>query len=278
VRIEVIDAMTLGMPSARARSNSAHTCSRLGSGTTVNGVRIDPVDRALFTETVDSFLACGLSHVVHFLPADPIVRAMDNRGYREVLNAGELNVPDGKSVVWALRLKGARSDRLAGGDAMEFLVRNGEQHGFRHYLFGGGPAVLTALRTRLEQRYPKIELTGAESPPFRALEAGELEEAAARIGEVNTQFLWIGLGTPKQDLVAATFRDLGAAPVILCVGAAFDFLAGTKRRAPEWMQRTGLEWVYRLWLEPGRLGRRYLVGNPRFMWGVARELLSRRNG
>jgi N-acetylglucosaminyldiphosphoundecaprenol N-acetyl-beta-D-mannosaminyltransferase len=270
--------MTLGMPSARARSDSAHTCSRLGSGTTVNGVRIDPADRALFLETVDSFLACGLSHVIHFLPADPIVRAMDDRRYREVLNGGELNVPDGKSVVWALRLQGARSDRLAGGDAMELLVRNGEQHGFRHYLFGGEPSVLTALRTRLEQRYPRIELTGAESPPFRALEAWELEEAAARIRAVNTQFLWIGLGTPKQDLVAATFRDLGAAPVILCVGAAFDFLAGTKQRAPEWMQRTGLEWVFRLWLEPRRLGRRYLVGNPKFMWGLARELLARSNG
>jgi N-acetylglucosaminyldiphosphoundecaprenol N-acetyl-beta-D-mannosaminyltransferase len=245
----------------------------------VNGVRIDPLDRARFLETVDSFLSCGLSHVVHFLPADPIVRAMDDGGYREALNAGELNVPDGKSVVWALRLKGARSDRLAGGDAMELLVRKGEQHGYRHYLFGGEPAVLTALRSRLEARYPRIELAGAESPPFRTLEAWELKEAAARIGAVNTQLLWIGLGTPKQDLVAATLRELGAAPVILCVGAAFDFLAGTKRRAPEWMQQAGLEWLHRLGSEPGRLGRRYLVGNPKFMWGVAWELLSKkRNG
>jgi N-acetylglucosaminyldiphosphoundecaprenol N-acetyl-beta-D-mannosaminyltransferase len=266
------------MPSARARPESAHTCFRPGAGTTVNGVRIDPVDRARFMETVKSFLSCGLSHIVHFLPADPIVRAMDDRGYRDALNAGELNVPDGKSVVWALWLKGARSKRLAGSDAMELLVRHGEQNGFRHYLFGGEPAVLTALRTRLELRYPRIELAGAESPPFRALEEWELEEAAGRIGGVNTQLLWIGLGTPKQDLVAATLRDLGAAPVILCVGAAFDFLAGTKRRAPGWMQQAGLEWLHRLGLEPGRLGRRYLVGNPRFMWGVARELLARRNG
>jgi N-acetylglucosaminyldiphosphoundecaprenol N-acetyl-beta-D-mannosaminyltransferase len=239
----------------------------------VNGVRVDPVDRARFLETVDSFLSCGLSHVVHFLPADPIVRSMDDRSYREALNAGELNVPDGKSVVWALRLKGVRSDRLAGGDAMELLVRKGEQRRFRHFLFGGEPAVLTALGSRLQLRYPRIELAGAESPPFRALEAGELEEAAARIGSVNTQLLWIGLGTPKQDLVADSMRELRAAPVILCVGAAFDFLAGTKKRAPEWMQRAGLEWLHRLGSEPGRLGRRYLVGNPRFMWGVARELL-----
>jgi N-acetylglucosaminyldiphosphoundecaprenol N-acetyl-beta-D-mannosaminyltransferase len=270
--------MTASIPSARARPDSAHTCLRAGAGTSVNGVRIDPVDRARFLEVVRSFLSCGLSHIVHFLPADPTVRAMEDRGYRDELNAGELNVPDGKAVVWALRLKGARSERLAGGDAMELLVRKGEQHGFRHYLFGGEPAVLTALQSRLELRYPRIELAGAESPPFRALEAWELGEATARIRAVRTQLLWIGLGTPKQDLVAATLRDLGAAPVILCVGAAFDFLAGTMPRAPEWMQRAGLEWLYRLWLEPGRLGRRYLVGNPRFMWGVARELLARRNG
>jgi N-acetylglucosaminyldiphosphoundecaprenol N-acetyl-beta-D-mannosaminyltransferase len=269
--------MTAGMP-ARARSARAHTCFRLDRGTVVNGVRIDPVDRAGFLQTVGSFIACGLSHVVHFLPADPIVRALDDRRYRETLNAGELNVPDGKSVVWALRLKGARSERLAGGDAMQLLFRTGEQQGVRHYLFGGEPAVVTALRSRLELRYPRIELAGAESPPFRPLEPRELEEAAARISAVNTQLLWVGLGTPKQDLVAATLRDLGAAPVILCVGAAFDFLAGTKRRAPEWMQQMGLEWLHRLASEPGRLGRRYLVGNPRFMWGVARDLLSRSNG
>jgi N-acetylglucosaminyldiphosphoundecaprenol N-acetyl-beta-D-mannosaminyltransferase len=270
--------MTVGMPPARTRPEGAHTCFRSGASTTVNGVRIDPVDRVRFMETVESFLSCGLSHIVHFLPADPTVRAMNDRGYRDVLNEGELNVPDGKAVVWALRLKGARSERLTGSDAMELLLRHGERNGLRHYLFGGEPAVLAALRARLELRYPRIELAGAESPPFRAMESWEVEEAAGRIGAVNTQLLWMGLGTPKQDLVAATLRDLGAAPVILCVGAAFDFLAGTRRRAPEWMQRSGFEWLYRLWLEPGRLGRRYLVGNPRFMWGVARELLTRRNG
>ena len=95
---------------------------------------------------------------------------------------------------------------------------------------------------------------------------------------MDTQLLWLGLGTPKQDLAAVALRAVGAAPVILCVGAAFDFLAGTKERAPEWMQRAGLEWLHRLGSEPGRLGRRYLVGNPRFVWGVARELLAGRNG
>ena len=160
---------------------------------------------------------------------------------------------------------------------MKLLARRGETDGFRHYLFGGAPSVLTSLQARLELAYPRIALVGAESPPFRALEQRELNEAGGRIHAMDTQLLWLGLGTPKQDLVAVSLRAIGAAPVILCVGAAFDFLAGTKERAPEWMQRAGLEWLHRLGSEPGRLGRRYLIGNPRFVWGVARELLARRN-
>lgn len=268
--------MTPGSSSARARSERAHTCVRPDQGTSVNGVRIDPLDRLRFLRTVESFLACGRSHIVHFLPADPTVRAMDDRVYQDVLNAGDLNVADGKSVVWALRLKGTRSERLAGSDAMEFLIRHGENDGLSHYLFGGQPGVLTALRARLELRYPTMELAGSESPPFRPLEDWELEEAGGRVRAANSQLLWIGLGTPKQDLVAEAFREREAAPVILCVGAAFDFLAGTKRRAPDWMQEAGLEWLHRLGSEPGRLGHRYLVGNPRFVWGVTRELLARR--
>ncbi len=244
----------------------------------MNGVRIDSMDRGRFTEMVESFISCGLSHIVRFLPADPTVRAMDDRAYRDTLNEGDLNVPDGKSVVWALRLKGAPSERLTGSDAMELLARRGESDGLRHYLFGGAPSVLTSLQARLELQYPRIALVGAESPPFRALEQRELEEAGGRIRAMDTQLLWLGLGTPKQDLAAVALRAVGAAPVILCVGAAFDFLAGTKERAPEWMQRAGLEWLHRLGSEPGRLGRRYLVGNPRFVWGVARELLAGRNG
>ena len=274
---DVAEVMAAGLSSARVRHQSAHTCARPAQGTMVNGVRIDWVDRELFIETAESFLSCGLSHIVHFIPADPTVRAMDDRGYRIALNGGELNVPDGKSVVWALRLKGTRSERLAGSDAMELLVQHGEQRGLRHYLFGGTPAVLTALRTTLERQHPRIQVVGAEAPPFRELDEAELGEAAGRIREAHTQLLWLGLGTPKQDLVAAQLRELGTAQIILCVGAAFDLLAGTKRRAPEWMQRAGLEWLYRLALEPRRLARRYLLGNPRFMWAVARELLARRS-
>jgi len=244
----------------------------------VNGVRLHPLDRGQFMTTIESFLACGLSHVVHFIPADPTVHAMDAPEYRQVLNGGDLNVPDGMSVVWALRLQGVRSERLPGTDAIHLIARYGENDGLRHYFFGGEPKVLEALGTRMKVRYPTLDLVGAESPPFRALSDVELRRAADRIRAAGTQILHIGLGTPKQDLVASKLRELDAAPVILCVGAAFDFLAGNKRRAPEWMQQAGLEWLHRMWSEPGRLGRRYLIGNPRFVWGVTRELLAKRSG
>jgi N-acetylglucosaminyldiphosphoundecaprenol N-acetyl-beta-D-mannosaminyltransferase len=246
----------------------------------VNTVRIDPVPRDLFAQRIQAMLDCGRSHVVHFVPADPTVIARRDPGYRETLNGGDLNVPDGMAVVWALRLQGRRSERIAGSDAMALLTRWGAPNGVRHYLFGGAQATLDSLQDGLKGRIPGIALAGSESPPFRPLRDDEVLEAALRIRASRADLVWIGLGTPKQDLIAQRFAEVNAAPVILCVGAAFDFLAGTKARAPQWMQRSGLEWVHRLVTEPRRLWKRYLVGNPQFVLAVLGDRLGgrRRNG
>lgn len=259
-----------------AEAETVHTCRRRVSGPRVNGVRVDPLSRVNLADAIASFLECGRSHVVHFLPADPTIHAQDDALYREVLNGGDLNVPDGMSVVWALRLQGARSDRLAGADALLLLAGWGVERGARHFLYGGRPEVVARLHDRLQEAFPGIRVAGVESPPFRPLADADLRQAAARIGEAGTELLWVGLGTPKQDLVAERLRALNAAPVVLCVGAAFDFVSGAVARAPAWMQRAGLEWLYRLRAEPTRLWRRYLVGNPRFVWGVTRDVLSGR--
>jgi len=250
-----------------------HTCAR-PEGRAVNGVRVDPVTEEGFLRTVESFLGCGRSHVVHFIPADPTVRARRDRRYRRVLNGGDLNVPDGMAVVWALRLLGVRSERLAGADAMDLLAAR--PAGWSHYLYGGTVEAAARLEDRLRSRHPEIKIVGVESPPFAPLSGADLQEAAERIRAAGTDLLWIGLGTPKQDLVATRLRDLEAAPVILCVGAAFDFVSGAKPRAPEWVQRAGMEWAFRLAWEPERLWRRYLLGNPTFLWGVGRDLVRRR--
>ncbi len=250
-----------------------HACpQRAADGSLwVNGVRVDPLAAPELADWVSSSLRCGQSHVVHFLPAHPIVVADQDEGYRKVLNRGDLNLVDGAAVALATLLQGRRSPRTTGSDALALLAAWGVPSNVGHYLYGSTPEVVEKLRDRLEQDNPGISVTGAESPPFRELDDDELEEAAIRIRDAGTDLLWIGMGTPKQDLVAERLRELGAAPVILCVGAAFDFLSGTKRRAPRWIRAIGMEWTFRLATEPGRLWRRYLIGNTRFVAGVVRD-------
>jgi N-acetylglucosaminyldiphosphoundecaprenol N-acetyl-beta-D-mannosaminyltransferase len=235
----------------------------------VNGVRIDPVTPADLLEITGSFLACGTSHTVHFCAAHPTVEARRDDAYRAVLNAGDLNVPDGAPVAWAARLQGARgARRQPGTDSLHLVVGWGVPRGLRHYLYGATDETLAALRANLEEAYPGVKIAGVEAPPFRPIEDRELDETVDRIRSCGADLVWVGLGAPKQDLIGDRLRERRAAPVIMCVGAAFDFAAGVKRRAPAWMRRLGLEWLHRLAAEPGRLWRRYLVGNTLFLAGV----------
>ena len=237
----------------------------------VNGVRIDPITPEAFVDSLGTFLSCGHSHVVHFCSAHPTVEARREADYRRLLNTGALNVSDGMPVAWAARLYGTDTVRLSGTEGMHLTARWGLDRALRHYLYGGTPETVQALRRTLERRYPGILVVGAESPPFRPMSDEELRAAAARMQDAGAQAVWVGLGAPKQDLVGARLRGFHAAPMILCVGASFDFIAGTKRRAPAWMRAVGLEWLHRLGSEPRRLWRRYLVGNPAFLAGVLRD-------
>ena len=239
----------------------------------VNGVRIDAITPENFVRSLATFLSCGHSHVVHFCAAHPTVEARRDSGYRDVLNKGALNVPDGMPVAWAARMFGLRTERLAGTEGLHLAALWGVDRGLRHYLYGGTPETLERLRRRLEQMCPGILIVGAESPPFHPLSDEEVAASVRRMQDAGAQALWVGLGVPKQDLVAYRLRTLRAAPVILCVGAAFDFVAGTVPRAPTWMQRSGLEWLHRLGSEPRRLWKRYLLGNPRFVTGVVADWL-----
>ncbi len=252
-----------------------HTCDPVPHRPVVNTVRIDPIDHRELLDTLSDFLACGQSHVVHFIPAHPTVLARRDRSYREVLNRGRLNLPDGASVALVCRLHGSRTGRLTGSDAMRIVTGWGLGRGLRHYLFGGTPETLLALRTKLESARPGIAIAGAESPPFRDLGDEELRAVVGRMRAVDAQAVWVGLGTPKQDLIADRLQRMRAAPVILCVGAAFDFVSGSVARAPRWVSGLGLEWAYRLKTDPRRLWRRYVLGNPRFVAGVLFDELTR---
>jgi len=208
---------------------------------------------------------------VHAL-ADAAQRADVGRAIAEC----EIIAPDGQPVRWALNiLHGARlRDRVYGPELMRRLCARAAQDGIPIYLYGSTEEVLQALRQNLLVRFPLLRIAGIESPPFRPLTSAEDREVIERIAASGAEIVFIGLGAPKQELFAAQHKERIRA-VQVCVGAAFDFLAGTKPMAPRWMQARGLEWLFRLASEPRRLWRRYLVSNSWFIGRLGVEFLRR---
>lgn len=211
---------------------------------------------------------------IHFATAHTLVEAQQNAPLREALSRG-LVEPDGMPLVWLGRRKSKEVERVCGPDFLPALVRQGVPHGRAHYFYGGAPGVPEALAARLAKRYPGVRIAGTLSPPFRALSRSEMESVVNTINAAAPDYVWVGLGTPKQDLWIAKNRSRLNAAALLAVGAAFDFHAGRRRRAPGWMQRTGTEWIYRFLTEPRRLARRYTATNARFVRLVGLEWLGR---
>lgn len=228
---------------------------------------------------VDAVVDLGLEArnegvAIHFANAYNVALAQRESSYRRVLEGGDAVFCDGMPVVWAgrrLHADVANSwTRVYGPDVMTGVLNASTQAGPRHYLLGGLPETLAALEVRIRSRWNSALIVGTESPPFGTWSADELVERDERIRESGATLVWVGLGTPKQDW--EVHRIARSLPVTaLAVGAAFDFLAGTKEQAPVWMQRSGLEWSYRLAHEPTRLAKRYLWGNPMFVASVLRN-------
>ncbi len=221
-----------------------------------------------FEECVQAVLNARAAHV-HFVNAYSIALADSQPQYADLLNEG-LCFTDGVPVAWVGRRAYAVAARdwarVYGPDVMEAALARG----LRHYLLGSTPDTLDRLRHVLASRFPAATVVGAQSPPFRPLTVAERSAQDQAIQATRPDFVWVGLGTPKQDWEAA--RIVAATGVTaLAVGAAFDFLAGTKPQAPLWMQRSGTEWAFRLASEPRRLAKRYLWGNPRFLVAAARN-------
>jgi N-acetylglucosaminyldiphosphoundecaprenol N-acetyl-beta-D-mannosaminyltransferase len=189
-----------------------------------------------------------------------------------------LAVPDGQPLVWALHLLGhARATRVYGPDLMEHHCAHAARLSTPIYLYGGRSAqALELLRARLSERFPGLLIVGGWSPPFRPLTEAERAWVVREIDGSGAQVVWVGIGQPKQELWMSEMRPLLQAPLLVGVGAAFDFHAGIVSQAPSWMQRNGLEWIYRLSREPRRLWRRYASQNPRFMVGFLRQYLRER--
>jgi N-acetylglucosaminyldiphosphoundecaprenol N-acetyl-beta-D-mannosaminyltransferase len=189
-----------------------------------------------------------------------------------------LNLPDGQPLVWAVNALGYHlASRVYGPELMLRACARAASTGHRLYLYGGhNQGALVELALNLRRRYPGVRIVGGYSPPHRAVREDESAAVAAEINRSGADVVWVGIGVPKQEKWMAEMRDAIEAPVLVGVGAAFDFHAGRVPQAPNWMQEAGLEWAYRLVREPRRLWRRYMRYNPRFVGSFARQLVEHR--
>lgn len=203
-----------------------------------------------------------------------ITEAQHDPQFRHILNSADLVVPDGMPLVWLARRRGLPLPRrVYGPELMVAFCAHGVTHGFRHFLYGGGAGVAGRVAIALRERFPGIQIVGTLSPPFRSLATEEDAAHASIINESRADVVWVSLSEIKQDTWMFEHRDRLNVPVLVGIGAAFDFLAGLKKQAPEWMRESGFEWFFRLLQEPRRLWRRYLVYGSRFVYLVALEEL-----
>lgn len=249
-------------PAARSGLPSLH----------VLGTRVDATTLADAADLVARWALQGESRSVAVATVNNVMEGHDDREYRAVMRRADLVTPDGMPLVWALRLLGSPvATRVTGADLTPAILRRAAPNGIPVGFFGGEPRVLHKFRDWAEDAFPGLEVAYAESPPFRPLSNQEEDRVAADIAASGARIVFVGLGCPKQELWMDRMR--GKLPAAMVgVGAAFDFLAGNKRRAPRVLQRLGLEWAFRLACEPRRLWRRYARHNPRFVALFAAQL------
>ena len=239
----------------------------------VLGVGVSAVNMQLALQRIDGWIQSRERTYVCVCPVHSIMECRRSAEVKQIFNAAGMVTPDGMPVVWVARTKGFRNvSRVYGPDLMLAEMEHSQDKRHRHFFYGGGPGVAARLADAMRRRFPRIEIAGIHEPPFASLDELATSETAALINAARPDIVWVGMSSPKQDRWMVRMRPLLDAPVLIAVGAAFDFLSGTVPQAPRWMQRSGLEWLYRLGTDPRRLWKRYLVDNPWFVWEVALQM------
>lgn len=257
----------------------------LGPRAPVLGLGVSAITFRDALAALDAFVRAGLPRYVCITGVHGVMESRADPQLRAIHEAAALVTPDGMPLVFmANRLGFGPVERVYGPDLMRAVCADSARRGYRHFLYGGAPGVAEGLAESLRGRYAGIAVVGTHCPPFRPLSEAEDAAVVAAINASRPDIVWVGLSTPKQERWMAAHLGRIEAPVMIGVGAAFDFLAGTKRQAPRWMQRSGLEWLFRLATEPRRLAGRYASIVPRFLvlagLQLARDALgrSRRGG
>ena len=244
----------------------------------VLGSRVDATSYPDAAARILAWARAGDSRSVCVASVNNVMVGRADAAFRAVTNGADLVTADGMPLVWALRWLGIPgATRVRGTDLMVEVLGRAAEEGIAVGLYGGDPEVLSSLVPRLRERWPNLQVPYVHSPPFRALTAPEDEAIVDAIAASGARILFVALGCPKQETWMAAHR--GRIPAVMVgVGAAFDFLAGTKRQAPVALQRAGLEWLFRLLSEPRRLWRRYLTQNPAFLALLALQIFRSRMG
>jgi N-acetylglucosaminyldiphosphoundecaprenol N-acetyl-beta-D-mannosaminyltransferase len=241
----------------------------------VAGVRIHAIRISDVVGTIDDWIRTRRRDYIVLTGAHGAVEMQRDAELRAINNAAGLTTPDGMPMVWLGRWFGFRHiEKVYAPDIMHAVFSVTEDRGYRHYLYGGKEGVADSLAAELRRRYPRIQIVGTYCPPFRPLTRQEADDVAASINDSAADIVWCGLGCPKQERWMHAFRPRLEAPVLIGVGAGFDFLSGRARLAPRWVQHSGFEWLFRTFVEPRRLIRRYARVVPRFALLALREMLA----
>ena len=239
----------------------------------VLGVKVSALNMTSAVELTSQWLDAGYHGYICVTGVHGVMEAQSDPEFRHILNHALINTPDGMPMTWVGRLQGFdRMDRVFGPGFMSEMCRISTGRGYRHFLYGGQPGVAQQLRSVLEKKFPGLKVVGTLTPPFGSLSAEQEDELIAQVRELRPDIIWIGLSTPKQERFMAQYLDRLQVPLLVGVGAAFDFHTGRIRDCSDWIKRAGLQWVHRLVQDPKRLWRRYLRNNPRFLWHIAWQL------
>ena len=207
-----------------------------------------------------------------------VMESQDNPDLKRIHNKAGMVTPDGMPMVWCNRLAGnSHVGRVYGPDLMLKVCEAGVSRGWKHYFYGGGDGVADLLKQKMTERFPGMQVVGTFCPPFRKMTDEEDKALVEQIDAAKPDIIWVGLSTPKQELWMSSHVGRVECPVMVGVGAAFDFHAGLKKQAPKIFQKTGMEWFFRMCTEPKRLAKRYLKNNPRFVWNLALQSLRLKN-
>ena len=239
----------------------------------VLGVPVEPLDMESAVTRVSEELALHRKGYVCMVCVHGIMEAQRDPDFAQVYAGASILVPDGAPTVWVGRWQGFRKmQRVAGPELMLEIMRRKAFANCTHFLYGGKQGVAGELRETLTQRFPWVRIVGIHTPPFCDLTLQEEESLVTRIHELKPDMIWVGLGTPKQDRFMMRFLPLLDCTLMFGVGAAFDFHTGRIKDSPQWVKRSGLQWLHRLIQDPRRLFWRYLYDNPAFVWHIALQL------